>query len=128
MDTSEENKPGECNLGATQGNYFFRLSRNIIRSDDYVAPRIEDFPKEILAKILKMISNVDAENCLKACPKWRDLIIHYIFGPYLCKIVRNNLPLRNTLIDEGWTEDCEDYDLIISLYKRFKSCKGNVNE
>ena len=115
-------------MGATQGNYFFSLARNIVSSDDYVGPGIEDFPKEILAKIFKMISNVDAENCLKACEKWRDLIIHYIFGPYLCKIVRNNLPLRNTLIDEGWTEDCEDYDLIISLYKRFKSCKGNVNE
>ena len=88
---------------------------------------IQDLPIEILRIILKSLDPLSIKNCMLTCNKWKEVIAHYIFQPYLRKLVIDeNLKfnLKQKIKRKGWTYDCIDYDLITALYKELRFYKG----
>ena len=90
---------------------------------------IQDLPAEVLVEIFKLLSFKDVvENCSNTCLKWRSVVVHFFLQPYLQKLAKHHLDLRLSFIEEGWTEDCHDTELIVSLCNKHLSFKGNVKQ
>ena len=88
--------------------------------------KLADLPTEILVKIFKNLNQYDVtENCLKTCIKWRVIISKFFIEPYLNNIAKNDSYLKKQL-EEGWTNDCEYVDVLVSLYQKKK--KGTIFE
>ena len=86
--------------------------------------KLADLPTEILLKIFKNLNQYDVtENCLKTCIKWREIISKFFIEPYLNNIAKNDSYLKKQL-EEGWTNDCEYVDILVSLYQKKK--KGTI--
>ena len=80
---------------------------------------INDLPVEILIIIFQDLQFKDIiENCSNTCMKWRFIVAHYFMQPYLKKLARHHLDLRKTFESVGWTEECSEMDLILTLCER----------
>ena len=91
-----------------------------------MAASIQDLPPEILEIIFKNLSLVDVENASRTCVKWREISAHFFFKSRLQSHANLDEEMKNILRNEGWTEDCYDTDLIVTLYEKFLSLsKGN---
>ena len=92
-----------------------------------MAASIQDLPPEILEIIFKKLSLVDVENASRTCVKWREIAAHFFFKSRLQSHANLDEEMKNILRSEGWTEDCYDTDLIVTLYEKFLSLsKGNL--
>lgn len=90
---------------------------------------IQDLPIEILRIILKSLDPLSIKNCMLTCNKWKEVIAHYIFQPYLRKLVKDEnlkFSLKRKIKRKGWIYDCIDYDLITALYKELRFYKGKL--
>ena len=87
----------------------------------------QDMPIEILKIIFKKLDPISVKNCSITCHRWKEIVAHYIFQPYLQKLASDEdlkLSLKQKLSLKGWTHECVDYDLIIALYEELKFFKG----
>ena len=87
----------------------------------------QELPIEILKIIFKKLDPISVKNCSITCIRWKEIVAHYIFQPYLQKLASDEdlkLSLKQKLSQKGWTHDCVDYDLIIALYEELKFFKG----
>ena len=65
----------------------------------------------------------DIENCSNTCVEWRRICLVFIFRPYIKKFAMEH-KIQDTLIANGFYDDCEDLNLIRNLYEMLKSYKG----
>ena len=87
----------------------------------------QDLPIEILKIIFKNLDPISVKNCSTTCVRWKEIVAHYIFQPYLQNLVNDeNLSLgqKQKIKKKGWTHDCVDYNLIICIYEELKFFKG----
>ena len=90
----------------------------------------QDLPIEILRTIFKNLDPRSVKNCSITCNRWKEVVAHYIFQPYLQRLAKDEnlkLSLRQKLKKNGWTPDCVDYNLIITLYEYFLLYHINFN-
>ena len=52
--------------------------------------------------------------------KWEAIASEYFFQPQLCCLAEFDTFTKNTLHKKGWTENCNNKNFIISLYKKYK--------
>ena len=80
---------------------------------------INDLPEEIIIIIFQHLQFQDIiENCSNTCMKWRFIVAHYFMQPYLKKLARHHLDLRKYFENVGWTEECSEIELILTLCER----------
>merc|ERR1712241_903685 len=90
---------------------------------------INDLPEEIIVIIFQDLQFKDIiENCSNTCMKWRFIVAHYFMQPYLKKLARHHLDLRKTFESVGWTEECSEIDLILTLCERHMCYKRTPQE
>ena len=85
---------------------------------------IEDVPVEVLVLIFKCLSIQDVfQNCVNTCVKWRYITAQYFMKPYLLRLANYHKNLKDSFQFDGWTEECNDHELIISLCEKHTSFK-----
>ena len=60
--------------------------------------------------------------------RWYYICIHFFYRSHLKSIAKFDEESRQNLIEEGWNNDCYDYEFIVDLYKRFKSYRGKFQK
>ena len=89
--------------------------------------RIENLPTEVLVHILKNLDLADiVENCSETCQRWRFISTQFFLQPELVKLTSENRELRLELLNKGWTEDCQNDQLIITLHEKFYYNQGRI--
>ena len=82
-------------------------------ADDEAATRIDDLPIEMILEIFKNLTLQEIVfTCSKTSTKWRETCAVFILRPKLLKLARVNGKFRRENEEDGWTEECEDIDLI----------------
>ena len=80
---------------------------------------IESLPVEVLIDIFEQLSLKDALTCSRVCRKWKNLVAQFLLASFLRKIAKSSESINANFHEEGWTENCEDVDLIINVYNKF---------
>ena len=92
---------------------------------------IGHLPPEILLHIFKYLVNLrdilTASVSLKGT-KHEVLVSAKFLQPYLTVFAHLDTHLNKSIEKLGWTENCTDYSLIMSLWKRHKPFKGRYHE
>ena len=85
---------------------------------------MENLPTEIIILIFQHLPLIDVvDNCLITCNKWQNIVIQYFLCPQLRIFAKLNSKLRHDLCNNGWSDDCTDNDLILSLWREFEPYK-----
>ena len=89
---------------------------------------IEDLPNEIIVMIFQNLNLDTIEICSNISIRWYYICIHFFYRSHLKSIAKFDEESRQNLIEEGWNNDCFDYEFIVDLYKRFKSYRGKFQK
>ena len=88
---------------------------------------IGDLPPEILIYIFQYLVNLrdilTASVSLEGT-KHEAFVSKYFLQPQLIVFAHLDTHLKKSIENLGWTENCSDYSLIMSLWKRHKPFKG----
>ena len=85
---------------------------------------MENLPTEIIILIFQHLPLNDVvDNCLITCNKWQNIVIQYFLSPQLKIFAKLNGKLRHDLCNNGWSDDCSNNDLILSLWREFEPYK-----
>ena len=87
---------------------------------------IEDLPNEIIVMIFQNLNLDTIEICSNISVRWYYICIHFFYRSHLKSIAKFDEESRQNLIEEGWNNDCYDYEFIVDLYKRFKSYRARI--
>ena len=89
-----------------------------------------DLPPEMVEKIIQKFTSIqDVINCSIALAGTRneEFVTQNYLKPQLKIFATLDLNLKESLRNEGWSEECEDIKLIIDLWKEFKpSLPGKI--
>ena len=84
---------------------------------------ILDLPPEMVEKIIQKFTSIqDVINCSLALVGTRheNFVMEDFLKPQLKIFASLDLNLKESLRNEGWSEDCQDTKLIIRLWKEFQ--------
>ena len=97
---------------------------------------IENLPLELLdnpiaeePSIFKYLNETDILNCSEALigTRHEKYVTQKFLKPQLEIFASLDLNLKESLINEGWSEECQDTKLIVRLWKEFKpSLPGRI--
>ena len=76
---------------------------------------------EILVVIFKKLSLYDVIACMQTCQRWQSIIVSSILPKQLCTFANLNPALKKDLIKDGWSEICEDYELMSYLWTKYSA-------
>ena len=93
------------------GNFFKRSCYSNPASSG-----INDLPAELFLEIFKYLSLNESLKCIKICTYWRKLIAIHIVGPQLLLLRETGQHFKDYLEKNGWTENCNDADLLLEMY------------
>ena len=83
--------------------------------------RINDLPIEMLLEIFESLSLHElVVNVSKTCLQWREIITQFILRPKILRLAKVNKAFKKNIEEDGWTEDSNDTDLILSLYQKYE--------
>ena len=86
---------------------------------------MENLPTEIIRSIFQYLPFKDVvDNCLITCNKWQNIVIQYFLCPQLRIFAKLNGKLRHKLNKNGWSDNCTNNALILSLWREFEPYKG----
>ena len=85
---------------------------------------IENLPPEIVLCLLKYLSLSDILNFYQAYNLWHELIARFFMKPQIIALTAIDSELRKLFLEEGWTENCNDLSLIMTLWEKYKPYKG----
>ena len=85
---------------------------------------IENLPPEIVLCLLKYFSLSDILNLYHVYDQWQELIAQFFLKPQMIALTAIDSDLKKIFLDEGWTENCNDLSLIMSLWEKYKPYKG----
>ena len=80
---------------------------------------IEKCPTEMMELIFKQLSLKNLEKCVNTSKRWKEIAVHLCIKPHLKKLEKH----------EGFVElldHCNDTEVILALYEKFKSSKPKV--
>ena len=86
---------------------------------------IVDLPELALIKIFKYLSLNEVENSYMACPKWKNVVALDFFQPHLRLFSSLHFEMRNTFYLAGWTEDTQNVELILKIWREFRPFRGD---
>ena len=82
------------------------------------SPEINDLPVEMLVEILEKLPLPEiVAYCVKVCTEWQHAIAKYILRPKIENLADVNAMFKTAIEKEGWNEDVNEPDMIISLYQ-----------
>ena len=82
---------------------------------------IKDLPTEMLVMILENVPLHElVSNCSKTCIKWREIVALFIMKEKVNKLATTHLVFKIKIEQQGWSKDCTDIDLILSLYGMYE--------
>ena len=81
---------------------------------------IHVLPTEMILKIFENLTLYQTVvNCSKTCIRWREIVALFVLRPKLLKLSKANHKFRMDAEYQGWTEECENVELILSLYIKY---------
>ena len=95
---------------------------NILRKPQLVQETfIYDLPDEMLLSILENISLHElVVKYSKTCLQWRDIIAQFILRTKILRLAKTNAMFKREIQQEGWTEEDQESDFILSLYPKYE--------
>ena len=91
---------------------------------------INKLPPELLVVIFKELPFYDVvNNCMWTCHRWQSITTAFILPKQLCTFANLDPGLKRDLSKDGWIENCEDNELILSLWTKYKTrlLKGTIH-
>ena len=89
-----------------------------------MAATIEDLPELPLISIFKYLNLIDIENCSLVYKKWERLIARDFYQKHFRIISKLNNEFKKELYKKGWTENCNNIELILSLWEILQPYRG----
>ena len=86
---------------------------------------IVDLPELALIKIFKYLSLNEVENSYMACPKWKNVVALDFFQPHLRLFSSLHFEMRKSFYLAGWTEDTQNVELILKIWREFRPFRGD---
>ena len=81
----------------------------------------DDLPVEMFLHIFQFIDLHETVTKLaKVCLLWQDTIALEILAPELYRTAELHPPLKSVMTRSGWTEECKDVGLILSLFNKYE--------
>ena len=78
-------------------------------------------PVEMILEIFENLSLDElVVNSSKTCLQWRYIIGHFILAPKILRLANVNGIFKKEITEDGWTEESNDTDLILSLYQKYE--------
>ena len=86
-----------------------------------MASRITDLPPEMLLMVFENLNLHElVNNCSRTCLQWKALICQYILRPQIVRLANVNGQFKRAIIEDGWTEETQEFDFILSLYPKYE--------
>ena len=83
--------------------------------------KISDLPIEMILMILENLTlNELVNNSSRTCLQWRDVISQFILRPQILRLANDNGKFRRDIQEDGWTEEAQGSDFILSLYPKYE--------
>ena len=83
---------------------------------------INKLPIEVLVNIFKELSLYDVvNNCMQTCQRWKSIIVSFILPNQLCTFANLDSGMKKSLVNDGWSENCEDKELILHLWIKYSA-------
>ena len=78
-----------------------------------------DLPIELFVEVFKNLKLNDiAFRYLKICTHWRGNIALHMLAPEIGRQARSNPNFKKLIKKKGWTDDCEDVELLVCIYNQ----------
>ena len=82
---------------------------------------LNDLPDEMLLSIFEYISLHElVVKYSKTCLQWRDIIAQFILRTKILRLAKTNGLFKREIQQEGWTEEDQESDFILSLYPKYE--------
>ena len=82
---------------------------------------IKQLPVEMLLNIFENLSLHDlVVKGSKTCLQWREIITQFMLRPKILRLANVNGAFKKNIEKDGWTEECDDTELILSLYQKYE--------
>ena len=82
---------------------------------------IKALPEEMLIFVFKKMSLHDSVmNCSQTCVQWKDIVAVGILQQEMSKLVIKDPIFKKDIKGDGWSEECQDSKLILSLYPKYQ--------
>ena len=111
-----------------RGSYGFQLGKKANNFNEELGhfqnmvDNINKLPIEILVVIFKELSLYDVvNNCMQTCQKWRSIIVSFILPKQLFTFANLDSRLNRDLRNDGWSDNCEDNELILHLWSKYNA-------
>ena len=91
---------------------------------------INNLPPELLVEIFKELSLYGTiNNCMRTCHRWQSIIVAFILPKQLRTFANLDPGLKRDLSKEGWIENCEDNELVLHLWIKYRTrlLKGMIH-
>ena len=89
---------------------------------------IYDLPDEMLLSILENLSLHElVVKYSKTCHQWRDIIAQFILRTKILRLATTNGLFKREIQQEGWTEEEQESDFILSLYTKYEFHSSKLN-
>ena len=81
---------------------------------------INDLPDEMLLSIFQYFSLHELVVYSKTCLQWRIIIARWILRLKISRLAQTNGLFKREIQQEGWTEEAQQSDSILSLYTKYE--------
>ena len=82
-------------------------------------PQINDLPIEMFVEVFKYLDiHHIAFRYTEICIHWRENIALHILAPEIIRQADSNPSFKKLLEKNQWTEECEDVEMLIYIYKK----------
>ena len=81
---------------------------------------LNDLPDEMLLSIFQYLSLHELVVYSKTCLQWRDIIAQFILRTKILRLAKTNGLFKREIQQEGWTEEDQESDFILSLYPKYE--------
>ena len=82
---------------------------------------LHDLPDEMLLSIFEYLSLHElVVKYSKTCLQWRNIIAQFILRLKILRLAKTNGLFKGEIQQEGWTEEEQESDFILSLYPKYE--------
>ena len=96
---------------------------NILKEPKRLAQEtfLNDLPDEMLLSIFEYLSIHElVVKYSETCLQWRDIIAQFILSTKILRLAKTNGLFKREIQQEGWTEEVQESDFILSLYPKYE--------
>ena len=82
---------------------------------------IDDLPVEVIVKVFDSLTLHEIFiTCSNVSSKWQGIVALSVLRPKMSKLSKVNQGFRMMAEKQGWSSECEDVELILSLYSKYE--------